>query len=306
MKAMKISKIILALILTTLLLTGCDKPAPTELVADENFDDPLQVEVIAKDTANEYYSNGYDTTGVVEQLYRFSNIIALSGVKVTYKNNTYESSIAQAVFFDRNFPIYAPSGRLLGYRTHTPGDVEFDNKKARRVPLRIRYRSGNSILDTLLGFQYLLFNKNNSPGDPFTFPYNSSVNFSYKPIPGNAQTFPILTPDEVNAEIRLTGSSKDKSLAVNLTWNKTLQPEIEVVIGVIATGRRESLPLYRLKTRNDGSLKIPVNLLLKIPRNQYNRIVFTLMRRYEKRHNNNNIDLYVLSQSTHSIVADIP
>ena len=206
---MKILIFTTALIITLLFAAGCNKPAPTELVTDDNFDDPIQVEVLAKDTLDEYYSSGYDTTGVVENIHRFSNIVIVSGVKVTYKGITAQSSLAQAIFFDKNFPVYAPSGRLLGYRTRTPGDVEFDNHKARRVPIAVKFRRGNSVADTTLGFQYVLFNKTTLAGDPFIFPYNSTIDFSYKPIIGQASGFRIITPAEVNAAVKLVGVSSN-------------------------------------------------------------------------------------------------
>lgn len=303
---MKILIFTTALIIALLCSAGCNKPAPTELVTDDNFDDPLQIEVMAKDTLDEYYSSGYDTTGVVENIHRFTNLIIASGVKVTYKGITSESSLAQAIFFDKNFPFYAPSGRLLGYRTRTPGDVEFDNHKARRVLMTVKFRRGNFIADTTLGFKYVLFNKTTMPGDPFIFPYNSTIDFSYKPIIGQASGFQITTPAAVNAAAKLSGDSSNNSLEVNLTWNKSPLPEIEIVIGVMKPGRWESLPLYKIKTRDDGSLKIPVKLLSKISRSRFDRLVFTITRRYENNHNSSNIDLYVISQSTHTIVADIP
>ncbi|MBZ0200911.1 MAG: hypothetical protein K8H86_13655, partial [Ignavibacteriaceae bacterium] len=78
---MKIFIFTTALVITLLFVAGCNKPAPTELIVDENYDDPLQVEVLAKDTLDEYYSSGYDTTGVVENIHRFSNVVIASGVK---------------------------------------------------------------------------------------------------------------------------------------------------------------------------------------------------------------------------------
>ncbi|MBZ0198945.1 MAG: hypothetical protein K8H86_03690, partial [Ignavibacteriaceae bacterium] len=229
-----------------------------------------------------------------------------SGVKVTYKNITYSSSIAQAVFFDKNFPVYAPSGRLLGYRTRTPGEVEFDNKKARRVPIKVKFKRGNSAVDTTLGFQYALFNKANLPGDPFVFNYNSIVDFAYKPLIGNNFSFSIATPPDINADIKITNVSSNNTRSFQLTWNKSQLKDIEVIVGVIPPGRREAIPLYRLKTRDDGSLKIPVSLLSKINQSSFDRLVFTITRRYENNHSNANIDLHVISQSTHTIVVDIP
>ena len=63
---------------------SCDKPGPTELVDDETFD----LEILGKDLDNEYYSNGYDTSGVTEVVNQYASIISISGLKITYNNFT--------------------------------------------------------------------------------------------------------------------------------------------------------------------------------------------------------------------------
>ena len=131
-----------------LFLFGCDKPAPTELIDDT---DPAEYEILGKDINDEFYSNGFDTTGVTQDLRELPNLIALSGIKVTYVHgNTDEFSFAQSIFFDRTKKIFSPGGRFLGFKSVIPGIVSFDNKIARIVPLIVRYRENNVLRhDTL-------------------------------------------------------------------------------------------------------------------------------------------------------------
>ena len=76
-----------------LVLFGCDKPAPTELIDDTDL---AEYEILGKDINDEFYSNGFDTTGITQDLQQIPNLIALSGIKVTdVQGNMEEFSFAQ-------------------------------------------------------------------------------------------------------------------------------------------------------------------------------------------------------------------
>jgi hypothetical protein len=57
------------------LFFACDKPAPTELV-DDSQEELAEYEVLGTDLSNEFYSNGFDTTGVTQDLNRLPNLIS--------------------------------------------------------------------------------------------------------------------------------------------------------------------------------------------------------------------------------------
>ena len=85
-------------------------------------------------------------------------MISLSGIKVTgVDGETDEFSFAQSIFFDRTKPVFYSDGRLLAYQTFLPGVVRIDNKFARAVDFKIRYRDNGEPIDTTLGFKYILF-----------------------------------------------------------------------------------------------------------------------------------------------------
>ena len=80
-----------------ILFFACDKPAPTELV-DDSQEEFAEYEILGKDFNDEFYSNGFDTTGVTQDLNRLPNLISLSGIKVTEANgNKDEFSFAQSI-----------------------------------------------------------------------------------------------------------------------------------------------------------------------------------------------------------------
>jgi len=286
------------------ILVSCDKPAPTQLIDDTNND--LEVELLNKDLDNPS-SNGTDTSGITQDLTGVTNLISVSGIKITTENRTNEFSLAQAMFFDKSKPIKYSDGRLLAYKTVIPGTIKFNGTEAHIVPYRIKYREGGTPKDTLIGGKYLLYNIANGLPDPFYSPYGASVTFEYVPfIGGNNISFNILTPHEINGIVSLSGSKMNKNLEATLNWNAIGEKRVLVIIGLIRRDQLQSVPVYKMKTPDDGELRIPGRYLNQLPLDRFEKIVFTFVRSFEGYHENGNNDLLVSSQSIHSIVIDIP
>jgi hypothetical protein len=280
---------------------GCDKPAPTELLPEEN---DIEVEVLAKDTDDDFYAA--DSSGVpVDELNRFANIISVSGIKISRGNVTLNSSFAQAIFFDRSQPVIR-NGETFIYFTRALGDVQFNNTPARKIPFIIRYKERGNHQQVNLGPRHVL----NSfiPDQNFNYHYGSSVlfNLEFSPLLGGGSVqFPIPTPAEVNGTVKLNGTRTNGTLSAILNWNTADNGKFEIIISASSDSSEKVFPLFRLRTEDDGELIIPEKLINRIP-HRFNRIIFSLVRRFESSHSGNNYDLYVLSQSIHSLVADIP
>ncbi len=291
-------------IAVVLFTAGCNSPAPTELVQDNSSQqNPLQVEVVAKDTSDAYYGNGFDTTGVTGSITNYTNIINVSGIKVTRNSTTVKSAFAQAIFFDKAHPVHEPNGKLIGFRTITPGTVKFNNNDANKIPYHVAFNDLGRKVDSLLGYQYVLTDRLRNQ---FNYEYNSSVNFRYIPMHGPAVSFDIKTPEEITGQVTLYGKRANGTLQAELQWNKSDQKQIEIILGIIPKGLSEGIPLYRLTVNDNGRLNIPERLLNSIPKNKYDRIEFTFVRKYEKLYTEKDNNIYVLSQSIHSIIVDIP
>jgi len=296
------------LIYSTILIFGfilfsCDKPAPTQLVDDATND--LEVELLNKDLENPY-SSGTDTSGITQDLTGITNLISVSGIKITTENRTNKFSLAQAMFFNKNQPIYI-GGKLFAYKTILGGSIKFNGTEAHVVPYRIRYREDGIPKDTLVGIRYLLYNIFGGYPDPFYFSYNSNVSFEFDPIlAGGNISFNILTPHEINGIVSLSGSKMSKNLEATLNWNGRGEKRISVIIGVMRPNEKLSIPIYGMKTADDGELRIPGRYLNQLPLDRFEKIVFTFVRSYEGYRGNGENELFVSSQSIHSIVIDIP
>jgi hypothetical protein len=303
---MKNILIYIVLFTTGLSLFSCDKPAPTELIDD--FTDDLEVEILTKDLNGNYITSGTDTSGITQDIIGITNLISVSGIKLTVNNKTNNSSLAQAFFFDKSKPVKYSNGSLLAFRTVSPGNLKFNGLDARTVPYRLRYRDMGSFRDTLLGEKYVLYNLYNGFPDQFYYKYNSSISFEFMPHmgQGNNMSFDIATPHEINGNIILNGRKQNRNIEAVLEWNGKGPKRISVIVGIIKQNQKNSIPIYKIRTRDDGRLKIPKRFFSELPFGDLEKIVFTFVRSFESLHRNGNNELFVSSQSIHSIVIDIP
>ena len=192
------------------LLISCDKPAPTQLIDDTDGD--FEVELLNKNIDDQYISSGSDTSGITQDLTGITNLVSVSGIKITDKIRTREFSLAQAFFFDKSKPIKYSDGRLLSYQTITPGTIKINGTEANIVPYSIRYRDKGMPRDTLIGNKYLLYNLFGGWPDPFYYSYGSSVSCEFIPfIGGNTINFNITTPQEITGSVTFTGSRQEKN-----------------------------------------------------------------------------------------------
>ena len=276
---------------------GCNNPQPTALIEDN---DPIEIEVLTKNPA-EPTSFGIDSTGLNDNPARFTNVITVAGIKQTIRGISFKSSFAQAAFFDKTKPVFGINGKLIGYSTLTPGNVFFSNQKAERRQFRIRYGVNK---DTSLGLRYVL-HRRGILGDPFNFDFNSNINFRFVPDISSAVSFDIATPPEIFLNYRLAGSKSNKNLNLLLEWNAGNVKNFEILISIIDDPRNIVFPLYKIKTADDGKFLMPKKLLEELAA-RFDKLEFTLTRKFEKQQGTGIAELIVVSQSINSISVDIP
>lgn len=286
------------IIFLTGLIFGCNDPQPTSLVEDE---DPFEIEVINRNPA-EPTSFGVDTTGLRGNPARFANIISVTGAKTSIQGISFKSSFAQAVFFDTSKPIIGNNGKLIGLKTYAPGSIFFNSRKAQVRDFIIKYGINR---DTSLGPRYVLHRRGNF-GDPFDFEFNSKVSFNFLPDSAvlNSVSFDIATPPEIFVTSKIAGRKANKNLNLLLEWNAAYIKNFEITLSIV-DNQNNILPLYKIRTADDGKFKMPQKLLDELS-SRFEAIYFTLTRRYEKQHSSGDRELFVISQSINNISVDIP
>lgn len=301
---MKKLKIYAAFLIVGLLIYGCEKPAPTELIqSDQSTDDPASIQVITKNLNNDSTGTGYDSTGVTDDITKYNNVIIVSGVKITDKSLSVDLSFAQGLFFDKNNPVYDSGGNVVSYKTRFVGNLFFDGNKARLIPHRVL----NFIIsDSLYGTEYILYNRN-LRGDGFTYNYDSQIHirlagllnlFSYD--------FTIPTLPEVTGSVNLDGTREAGNLKAVLKWNANLATKMIINIGASPIGKSNVVAIYQIKTKDDGRFIIPSDLLNAIPANKFDKLYVSLVRQVKvtKQNERGTGNLTVFSQSVHTIIIE--
>ena len=122
---------------------------------------------------------------------------------------------------------------------------------------------------------------------------------------GQEISFDIPTPREIIGNVEMLGNRNSDDLRALLKWNKGNTETVTIIIGARIRNRDNVMPLYKVRTMDDGRLVIPARFINQIPVQQFDKIVFSFVRRFERTHDNANNDLRVSSQSIHSIVVNI-
>ncbi|GBD89725.1 hypothetical protein BMS3Abin04_00433 [bacterium BMS3Abin04] len=286
------------LVIVILFISSCEDPLPIELVDDGNSTGQYDVDVITQEPNSAVFT-GYDSTGITNSIPLKSSVISVSGIKNSYKNATVSKGYAEAIFYNTDQPIKTSFGDTIGFKTLLFGRVTFNGNAARVVPQRLFYRENGVIRDTLVGVKHILITN--------TFPYHSNINFHFDFFGVKPFLQTIKTPPEITAKLKVTGSRQNNDLRVELKWNAAPKGEVILIIGGLLTGRKEIIPLLRVKSIKTNRVVIRNSLLQKIPFEKYDGVIFTLVRRFQFSISTIRLgDIYIASQSIHNIRIDIP
>ncbi|MBI1936726.1 MAG: hypothetical protein HYS25_01235 [Ignavibacteriales bacterium] len=295
---------------TLFMLFRCTNPSPTELIQDNTAvnENLQQIEVVSPDPDTYVYSNGYDSTGIVEPYLNKSSVISLSGIKYSNFDDGSQADYYYAVFNDKSMPILNTMGTRLGFWARMMGGVRFNNVVASPMQNRIRYLQNGEVHDTVIGYRFVLTRKMMHSHNKFEFPYNSKLNVRVDESRNSFFQIDVPTPAEISGEVNASGSPSRNNLTLNLKWNGTNQGIIEIVIGVLEDSGNEIFPLLKLTGADNGKMKISSSILEKLPDRVYKKLVITFIRRQTKEIPENSIlkDSYIVSQSIHNIKVEIP
>ncbi len=287
---------------TVLISVSCTDPAPTELTnPEESSGDNFDLELLSPEPEQFVYSNGYDSTGIINPVPNFTSIISISHVKNTLNNLSRYKTIGLAIFFDRSNRVVTPNGRVVGFGSRILGRVSFNQDTAAVVPYRIKILDRGERRDTLLGFQHLLYRDSFlNLGNTF-LPYGSSVKAVLNRAQGN-KNFNIPVPNEITGTISVSGNPLQPNFTYNVKWNSEKSKSIEIILGGVPTGVPDIFPLLRMRTPDDGSFNIPKYILDRIDFKRFDYIVVTLIRKNKIEKTDNSLgEVYIAAQSIHNI-----
>ena len=306
---MRLIEKIFLIALLAVFVYRCSNPGPTELIDNGTAtNENVEIEVVSPNPDTYVYTNGYDSTGIVDPYIDKTSVISLSGIHYTnFDQGPEYSAYYYAVFNDKSKPIVNHNGRQLGFSSRNIGMVRFNNLPAAVVPNRIQYKDMQETRDTVVGFRYILTNEMMMPHNRLEFPYDSYVNIKIETNRNSSFQVDVPTPPEVIGQVKTVGSLSQRNFALELTWNGTNEGKIEILIGQPARTGREIFPLLKVTGPDKGRLSISHAYFDKLPADS-KQLVITFIRRLVKDVPDNEIlnDSYIIAQSIHNINIDIP
>lgn len=288
------------IIISVIILAGCDDPAPIELV---NNNDEVNIDIINPEP-NSFVITGYDSTGITNPIPVKKSVISLSGIKNTIKGKTFYKGYGEAVFFDTTQPVFiqADSLRLIGYKTLKFGKVRFGIDTAKVVPFRLKYRENYTIKDTLLGVKYVIKYGPSILPSINKLPYGKNIKVVFRNKYDKQTELTVKLPEEIIGRINVSGSKDKGNLKINLSWNRGFLGNDEIIVGGILKNRKELIPLFRIKNFRENNFVIPNSFIKKILERDYDAIVFSFIRKIRKSNSTSRLgDIYFASQSIHNI-----
>ncbi len=263
------------LILSSLvILHGCQKPGPAELQPGNDVE-TIEVEPMA---AVSSMFNEPDTTGLVrsDQLRYYAQIVT-AGVRSDEPNRTETSSIVRVIFTNRLQPIYR-GPQYVGCWALDIGTVLVDGLPLFRVPRRLRVpiNGTTTIVDTVVGVEYVLRNNNGIGGRGFTYAPKHQYDWRNTGYTGISLATQTRSADEIRVLEPHTGWSVNRSNGLRVQWTGG-EDTIYVVISTRGSGQN-TIPFMRLKIRGDRKqIVIPPKILRLLPSEGTTQFLFSFI-----------------------------
>jgi len=296
------------LLLFTAYFFGCGKPGPTELVNDNPNDEaPVQIEVLALNPDDALYKGAYDSTGLLNEMPKAENFLFISRNVVTEKLLSVGYDVAEVFFFDNAQPIVLPNGRTFGFGMRTVIPPKINAVQTREVIHSISYGMGSSVTEKILGPKYVL-GRSGLVGDALFLNYDTPVDFEYRKVmmSPNAQVkFSVNMPDQIVGKVNVTQGNKGEKV-LQLEWNKATKDSVEIIIGGKMKYERNATAFFKLHVKDNGQMKVPPQLIMAIPKDRFDRLVFTFVRKAVSRRVEQSLEFFTVIQNTHSIIIDYP
>ncbi len=303
----KIKYLILSIPLIS--FVSCGDPSPVEFTDNTSTTENINIGIVPAKPSTYVYSNGYDSTGIVEPFIDKSTIVNVSRIHNSNYGSFTNGAYYFALFNDKTKPVMGPNNTVVGYKSKSVNLVFFNNVPALVESNRMKMMdTHHTAIDTALGFKYVATYGMGHGGFNNQFPYGSSINVRIHDGSNPPYQFDISTPTEIIGQVKLQGAVSTNNLSMELTWNGNAKDSVNVIIGNVNQSSNDANPLFIFKAANTNSLKVPWSILEKIQFSQSKFLVVTLIKRIIKGIPYNAVikDSYIASQSIHNIKVDIP
>lgn len=265
------------------LIGSCDKPSPVELSSGEQQpDDPIELIVLNQNPSEELNSTEPDSGFVFlpPPTFRFGAHIVVVKSTTKERDSVKRANLGQGVFYDLSSPINDDNGKLISYTTLPVQFIRFQNVTARESGHTVRYRNNRQVKDTMTGPKYILLRRPGALGDPFDFDLNSTITIDIKKFSVPMERFTIATPQEIKGDVELL-TRNNGTKVLNLKWNTLNRGTVDIVLSGISVVSQRAVPLFRIRTIDDGKLIVPTSIMSAIPAGNFSKLAVSFLRQTE-------------------------
>ncbi len=252
-----------------MLFAGCQKPGPIELIDETTPPQAIEIDTTSEqDSVLDANNPDVDSGGYFATLSgRAYGQIIIGGARFDAGTEHHTASIAQAIFFNQTQPLKR-NGDTIGYHTIDVGEMRI-NGLALFKPWRRFLLSSIPLRDTLVGPQYVLYNKDGTGGRGFEYEANKQYTWTASGV-GNVSAFTFALKSTPIIKVESPLSSEDISLTKNLSVKIAGDVEnVTVFIRRKPTNARDldSKPILKFKVAKRGQgVIIPTAILQSLPR----------------------------------------
>ena len=250
-----------------LLIAGCKEQGPVELV-DGGAEDQIEIVSPPPQAAPGMELGETDSAGIIPlPAHGVSGHLLVAGARYDGPLASLGASLGRAIFFDRSLPVTLPGNRLT-FKTLDLGTIDLNGVPLMKVDKRVR----GMLIDTLLGVQYLLYNKGSGG-----FQYQGGITYAWSGT-GSGSVSPFTL--EVGAPPDLIIETPTPSTVVRTDEDLKARwsgggARVQLVISNAGDARIDSHPILHLRLgKNRGGALIPSRILKLLPTNR-DRFVFT-------------------------------
>lgn len=287
-------KIILTLIL---LLIGCQKENPIELIDDKDDSNLISIQTTSPFTDSLFMVSENDSCGNFDiQHTKFYAKLVTQNILIDRPLQSDSFTTAEAVFYDKNNPI-RHNNRIIAFKSFDVGTLRFNAKLMNKFERKIKVNANN---DSTIGYRYML---------RFNYEHNNMHNWVAS---GNDLIDSFMIQYSAPSKLRvlnLRPSTIRISQPLYLKWecsNPVIHLYINAEEGTLM--QRRLVPILHLKIQNlKGEITIPVKILELLPIKRYSRYLFsfTSENRITRRINGFSDELLLYSASVHSIYINV-
>jgi hypothetical protein len=253
-----------------LLLGGCVKPSPVQVVEDSSVLEPTTLQSV--DPNFDY--KAVDSTGVLpaDQQAYYAYLL-ISDIKFNGAMGERGLALSTVLLGDRTSPVQN-GGRVFGYSGLLVRSLLLNGQAMVPVPHVVNIRPSVTVSDSSVraGFEYLL---NLTP----TYVPNQVYTWTISPLGFDSTTISILTPDTLEVLTPHGGSMHSRGEDLNVRWSGTGNLLVILSATNPVTGRTKPLVSFR-PLRGQDHATIRGKLLESLPAGSY-ALTFILANRTE-------------------------